>query len=131
LAYRGAPSPTPQERILTSLATKKRPPTSRCQWKHGDRPCLTGASSRVDLGTADDLAEADLLEMPCRPGTSRKRCYGKRGYDMLPCLIAVDTVIDVKKEAGDAVLIADMMMLERGATLKPARWRAPLTGYGA
>jgi hypothetical protein len=35
LAYRGAPSPTPQERILTSLATKKRPPTSRCQWKHG------------------------------------------------------------------------------------------------
>jgi len=51
-------------------------------------------------------------------------------------LVAVDTVFEGKRKRSPttrtrAVLIADLMMLEREAALKPARQCAPLTGCGA
>jgi len=50
--------------------------------------------------------------------------------------VAVDTVFEGKRKRSPttrtrAVLIADLMMLEREAALKPARQCAPLTGCGA
>ena len=50
--------------------------------------------------------------------------------------VAVDTVFEGKRKISPTtrtrtVLIADIMVLEREAALKPARQCAPLTGCGA